>query len=100
MPQFCILFYAIIQSWRPKVGAMAQWPPPKYVPDKEAKLRQKTWTFLEKILIYYFYVSTNCGSVERGPRGKSQTSAMPSSLIPSTALLGSSGYSLQSNTLG
>ena len=27
MPQFCSLFYAILQSWRPKGGAMAQWPP-------------------------------------------------------------------------
>ena len=27
MPQFCLLFYAILQSWRPKGGAMAQWPP-------------------------------------------------------------------------
>ena len=27
MPQFCILFYAIIRSWRPKGGAMAQCPP-------------------------------------------------------------------------
>ena len=27
MPQFCSLFYAILQSWRPKGGAMAQWLP-------------------------------------------------------------------------
>ena len=27
MPQFCALFHAILQSWRPKGGAMAQWPP-------------------------------------------------------------------------
>ena len=27
MPQFCLLFHAILQSWRPKGGAMAQWPP-------------------------------------------------------------------------
>ena len=26
MPQFCSLFYAILQSWRPKRGAMAQCP--------------------------------------------------------------------------
>ena len=32
MPQFCSLFYAILQSWRPKGGAMAQWAPPKYDP--------------------------------------------------------------------
>ena len=32
MPQFCSLFYAILQSWRPKGGAMAQWTPPKYAP--------------------------------------------------------------------
>ena len=31
MPQFYILFYAIIRSWRPKGGGMAQCPP-KYVP--------------------------------------------------------------------
>ena len=27
MPQFCLLFYAILQSWQPKGGAMAQWAP-------------------------------------------------------------------------
>ena len=32
MPQFCLLYYAILQSWRLKGGAMAQWPPPKYAP--------------------------------------------------------------------
>ena len=32
MPQFRSLFYAILQSWRPKGGAMAQRPPPKYAP--------------------------------------------------------------------
>ena len=38
MPQFCSLFYAILQSWRPKGGAMAQWPPPpKYTPGQEGK---------------------------------------------------------------
>ena len=30
IPQFCILFNAIIQSWRPKGETMAQCPPPKY----------------------------------------------------------------------
>ena len=33
MPQFCLLFHAILQSWRLKGGAMAQWPPPKYAPE-------------------------------------------------------------------
>ena len=32
MPQFCLLFYAVLKSWRPKGGAMAQCPPPKYAP--------------------------------------------------------------------
>ena len=32
MPQFCLLFYAILQSWRPKGGALAQCPPSKYTP--------------------------------------------------------------------
>ena len=27
VPQFCILFYAVLQSWRPKGGAIAQCPP-------------------------------------------------------------------------
>ena len=27
MPQYCLLFCAVLQSWRPKGGAMAQWPP-------------------------------------------------------------------------
>ena len=27
MPQFCLLFYAILQTWRPKGGPMAQCPP-------------------------------------------------------------------------
>ena len=31
MPQFCLLFYAIVQSWRPKRGGMAQCPV-KYAP--------------------------------------------------------------------
>ena len=36
MPQFCLLFHAILQSWRPKGGAMAQCPPPpKYAPVHE-----------------------------------------------------------------
>ena len=26
--------------------------------DKEAKLPRKIWAFLEKIMIYYFYIST------------------------------------------
>ena len=30
MPQFCSLFYAILQSWRPKGGG--PWPPSKYAP--------------------------------------------------------------------
>ena len=34
MPQFCSLFYAILQSWRPKGGGMAQWPSPKYAPEQ------------------------------------------------------------------
>ena len=29
--------------------------------DEEAKLRRKTETRFEEILIYYFYVFTNCG---------------------------------------
>ena len=35
MPQFCLLFSAILQSWRPKGGGGA-WhnaPLPKYAPD-------------------------------------------------------------------
>ena len=32
MPQFFLLFCAILQSWRPKGEAMAQWPTPKYAP--------------------------------------------------------------------
>ena len=32
MPQFCILFYAILQSWLHKGGGMAQRPLPKYAP--------------------------------------------------------------------
>ena len=31
MPQFWLLFYAILQSWRPKGGAMAQCPAPGHV---------------------------------------------------------------------
>ena len=34
MPQFCILFYAIIQSWRPKGGGgHGTMPPHKYAPE-------------------------------------------------------------------
>ena len=32
MPQFCLLFYAILQSWRPKGGGHGTMPPPKYAP--------------------------------------------------------------------
>ena len=35
--------------------------------DKEAKFPQKTRTFLKRIMIYYFYFSTNCGPFEGGP---------------------------------
>ena len=30
MPQFCLLFYAILQSWRPKGGGHGTMAPPKY----------------------------------------------------------------------
>ena len=32
MPQFCSLFYAILQSWRPKGGGYGPMAPPKYAP--------------------------------------------------------------------
>ena len=36
MPQFCLLFYAILQSWRPKgEGPWHNGPPPKYAPAQE-----------------------------------------------------------------
>ena len=41
MLQFCLLFYAILQSWRPKGGAMAQCPPPKYAPDNNIRFGAK-----------------------------------------------------------
>ena len=42
---------------------------------------KKTWTFLEKIMLYYFYVSTNCRPFEEGPRGKSPMISIPFSLM-------------------
>ena len=48
--------------------------------DEEAKLLRKTWTFLEKILIYHFYVSTNCESFE-GDLGKIANVSIAPSLI-------------------
>ena len=33
MPQFCLLFYAILQFWRPKGGGHGTMAPPKYAPD-------------------------------------------------------------------
>ena len=49
MPQFCSLFYAILQSWRPKGGAMAQCPP-LYTP----LLLMHDW---KKLLIASHYVN-------------------------------------------
>ena len=50
--------------------------------DEEAKLQRKIWAFLDKkkndLLFLRFY---NCELFEQGPRGKSQMSSMPSSLI-------------------
>ena len=36
--------------------------------DEDTKLPRKIWTFLEKITVYYFYVSTNSRPFEGGPR--------------------------------
>ena len=56
---------------------------------------KKTWIFFKKIMIYYFYVSTNCGPFEEGPWTNRNVF---NALLLNTAMLGSSGYSLQSNT--
>ena len=32
MPQFCLLLYAILQSWRPKGGGHGTMPPPLNTP--------------------------------------------------------------------
>ena len=42
MPQFCSLFYAILQFWQPKGGAMAQCPPPpKYAPEYRFEIAKR-----------------------------------------------------------
>ena len=55
MPQFCLLFYAILQSRRPKRGAWHN-APPKYAPGCARQCYEKTE--IDEILTfvtYYFY---------------------------------------------
>ena len=62
--------------------------------DQEAKLPQKIWAFLEKIMIYYFYVSTNLDLLKRGT-----WTNVSNAFLLNTALLGYSSYFLQLDTL-
>ena len=51
MPHFCLLFYEILRSWRPKGGAWHNGPLPKYAPDYVAPVCSAghlTETFLNK----------------------------------------------------
>ena len=65
MPQFCSLFYAILQSWRPKRGAMAQWPPPKYAP---GCTKFSEWVDIRNKLNLTKIVGSKIGSLpKRGP---------------------------------
>ena len=52
MPQFCSLFYAILQSWRPKGGSM---PPPKYAPVIQHPTRSKVAILLKRLENSHYY---------------------------------------------
>ena len=64
MPQFCLLFYAILQSWRPKGGKPWHNAPPKYAPgyhiiffkyEKETNWQAKSLSYF---LFGYFWFQT------------------------------------------
>ena len=56
MPQFCSLFYAILQSWRPKGGGGGHGPmaPPKYAPEKAHSMSWASMTTSQQHILAAF----------------------------------------------
>ena len=63
MPQFCLVFYAILQSWQPKGGHGIMAPLPKYAPATDTLRRGSAMTILVFILsmlrLFFFLKSSN-----------------------------------------
>ena len=61
---------------------------------------RKVWAFLEKIMIYHFYVATIMWAIlKKGGGGGGGGANVANVFLLNTALLGSSGYFLQVNTV-